>query len=61
MEQIKIEGALEKLWKKYIEIKMELALMMGDWSSETELKLDSIEGTDEIIEYVKKEIVKNEK
>ena len=25
MEQIKVEGALEKLWKEYIEIKVQLA------------------------------------
>ena len=57
MEQTRVEEALKKLWKKYIEVEMELAVMSGEWSAKEEIKLDSIKETDEIIWYVEKKVI----
>ena len=55
MEQTKVERALKRLWREYIEVKMELAVNMDSWSSKEEIRLDGIKKTDEIVKYIEEE------
>ena len=52
----KSRSSFKKLWKEYIETKLELTVIFGSWNSEMELKLDKIKKTDEIVKYVEEEI-----
>ena len=58
MEQTKIERALKRLWKEYIKEKMKSAVEYGtrDSVEELRLRLDKIMETNEIVDYVEKEI-----
>ena len=52
MEQTKVEGALKRLWKEYIKVKIESEGNMGDVKEK--LILYSITKTSDIVEYVER-------
>ena len=56
MEQMKVEGALKKLWKEYVKVKIESEGNMGDVKEK--LILDSMTKTRDIVEYVERRFVK---
>lgn len=55
MEQIRLEETLKKLWKMYIEVRMESEANMGDVKEK--LVLDNITKTSDIVEYVERRLV----
>ena len=58
MEQTKVEKALKRLWREYVKEKVKSAVEYGtrDSVEKLRLRLDKIMKTDEIVEYVEKEV-----